>query len=457
MSDVGCSALATEDGCYVGLVIRHWGEARPSVGSTTPWPCCSSRWRDEQGHAGHAAVRASLLDYWPLGRIGRSRVHSPRSTVHGQHGFVIWPPSFLRQSSLVIRHLGEAAFLPPEPRPLRPQGSCCYGRPGAITEASTFGIGDRVAYTAYGYLGHLTKVICPINLVLPYPRPPHVPASVMLSAVAIALLCSGLALALVRRRPYLAVGWFWFLGCLVPVSGLLRLGPQALADRYTYFPSIGLCIAFAWGTADLARAWRWRPVISGLLAAAVLTACVLASHRQTAYWHDSESLYRHGLAVNRHNCVAHNGLGHELFRQGKVDEAIRECEEAVRIDPRYDPAYSNLGRFFAEKRDYAAAITNLETAISLSPRDTKPRNNLGNVFYLQGRFAEAKAQFTEVLRLDPGHTDALNNLGLVCEKLSQPGEAIRSFRHAIALQARLRGRAQQPGLASGNLPQRATP
>ena len=290
-----------------------------------------------------------------------------------------------------------------------------------------------MGYTAYGYLGHLAKVICPVNLVLPYPRPPHVPASMVLSAVAIALLCSGLALALVRRRPYLAVGWFWFLGCLVPVSGLLRLGPQALADRYTYFPSIGLCIAFAWGMADLARAWRWRPVISGLLAAAVLTACVLASHRQTGYWHDSESLYRHGLAVNRDNCVAHNGLGHELFRQGKVDEAIRECEEAVRIDPRYDPAYSNLGRFFAEKRDYPAAITNLETAISLSPRDTKPRNNLGNVFYLQGRFTEAKAQFTEVLRLDPGHTDALNNLGLVCEKLSQPGEAIRSFRRAIEL------------------------
>jgi protein O-mannosyl-transferase len=361
-----------------------------------------------------------LLDYWPLGRFCRleSTVRSPQPTVRGPcSAFVIW-----EKLPFFMLSIASAAT-----------GFLLLRHAGAITEGSAFGIGDRVGYMAYGYLGYLAKVICPINLVLPYPRPPHVPASMVLSALAIGSLGSGLALALVGRRPYLVVGWFWFVGCLLPVSGLVSLGPQALADRYTYFPSIGLCIAFAWGMADLARTWRWRPAISGSLAAALLTACVLASHRQTAYWHDSESLYRHGLAVNGDNCVAHNGLGHELFRQGKVDEAIRECEDAVRIDPRYDPAYSNLGRFFAEKRDYAAAITNLETAISLSPRDTKPRNNLGNVFYLQGRYPEAKAQFTEALRLDPGHTDALNNLGLVCEKLGQPGEAIRSFRQAIAL------------------------
>jgi Flp pilus assembly protein TadD len=137
--------------------------------------------------------------------------------------------------------------------------------------------------------------------------------------------------------------------------------------------------------------------------------------------------------VSRDNYVTHTGLGFELFQQGKVEEAIRECQAAVQIDPRYDPAHSNLGRFFAEKRDYESAIAHFETALRLSPRDSKPRNNLGNVLYLQGRYAEAKVHFAEVLRLDPGHSDAHNNLALTCQKLGQTAEAIAEFRQAIQL------------------------
>jgi tetratricopeptide (TPR) repeat protein len=354
-----------------------------------------------------------LLDYWPLRRF-HALADSPK-------GFSRWQPVWEKVPFFILSLASSAS------------GFLLLRQAGAITETSTFGLWDRMAYTAYGYLGHLGKVVCPVNLVLPYPRPAHVSAMVVIGAATVGVLGSGLALALVRRRPYFAVGWFWFLGCLVPVSGLLRLGPQAMADRYTYLPSVGLCIAFAWSVADLARSYRWRPAVLAWLAAGLLGACVLASNRQASFWHDSERLYGHALAVNSENCVAHNGLGYELFRQGKVDEAIRECQQAVRIDPRYDPAYSNLGRFFAEKHDYPAAIAQLETALRLSPRDTKSHNNLGNVLYLQGRHMEAKRQFAEVLRLDPGHTDALNNLGLVNQKLGQPDDAVPCFRKAIEL------------------------
>jgi Flp pilus assembly protein TadD len=354
-----------------------------------------------------------LLDYWPLGRL-----HLP---LRKAQPLAAWRPLWEKAPFFALSTASAVT------------GFLVLRHAGAITEASTFRLGDRLAYTAYGYLGHLSKVVCPVNLVLPYPRPAQVPASLIIAAAAIFALVSCWALALRKRRPYIAVGWFWFIGCLLPVSGLLRLGPQAMADRYTYFPSIGLFIILAWGTADLARFRHWRPALIGFLAAAVLTACVLASNRQVGYWHDSERLYRHGLSVNSENCVAHNGLGFELFRQGKVDEAIWECQEAARIDPCYDPAYSNLGRFFAEKKDYASAIAACETALKLSPRDTKPRNNLGNVLYIQGRYADAKGQFAEVLRLDPGHTDALNGMGLACQKLGQTGEAIVYFRNAIKL------------------------
>jgi tetratricopeptide (TPR) repeat protein len=376
-----------------------------------------------------------LLDYWPLGRMKKgecrmknagpgTRFPAPRRGSRWSSPFILHPSSFILLEKAPFFILGIASAV---------SGFLLLRHAGAITEASTFSVWDRVAYTAYGYLGHLRILVFPVNLVFPYPRPAQVPAKVILLAAVLIVLVSCWALALLRRRPYVAVGWFWFLGCLVPVSGLLRLGPQALADRYTYFPSIGLFIAVTWGVADIARNRRWRQAAVGLLAAVVLTACVLASRRQAQYWHDSERLYRHDLAVNSENCVAHNGLGYELFRQGKVDEAIRECQAAVRIDPRYDPGYSNLGRFFAEKKDYASAIAQLETALRLSPHDTKPRNNLGNVLYIQGRYAEAKEHFTEVLRFDPGHTDALNNLGLTCQKLGQPGEAIPCFRKAIKL------------------------
>jgi len=450
-----------------------------------------------------------LLDYWPLGRMQgaaggmdtsgavgiqrkgakerrRKAEQTPSSgagiandTVtaaamdSGVQNLCAFAPLRLCVKSLLHRFgfsPRQAAFCTLEKAPFFALGVACAAagflllrHAGAITETASSGIRERMAYTVYGYAGHLGKLAWPVDLVLPYPRPHHVPGLLVLGGGAGLVLVSGWALVLLKRRPYLAVGWFWFLGCLVPVSGLLRLGPQALADRYTYFPSVGLFIALSWGVAELVGAPRlgsgWvgtprrgvrvqRPADAsasrpyqramlgpglGIAAFCVLVLCVVASNRQAAYWRDSETLYRHGLAVNSNNYVDHSGLGHALFRQGKLDEAIRECQEAVRIQPDYDPAYSNLGLFYAEKKDYASAIRNLEEAVRLSPRDTKPRNNLGNVFYLQGRYAEAHEQFAEVLRIDPGHTDALNNRGLVCQKLGQPAEAILSYRRAIEL------------------------
>ena len=360
-----------------------------------------------------------LLDYWPLGRLRLSTINTPPSTTAQPStlGRLVWEKAPFFAMSVASTILG---FM-------------LLRHAGATREVPGFGVWDRLALTAHGYLGCLSKLVCPVNLILPYLRPTRVPAEeVLLVATLIALGSLG-AVVLLKRRPYVAVGWLWFLGALLPVSGIFRLGPQALADRYTYFPSIGFFLVLTWGLADIAHHWRWRPAAAGCLAATVLTACALASNRQAGYWRNNERLYRHTLAVNRDNYVAHNGLGFELFQQGKVDEAIRECQMAVQIEPRYDPAHSNLGRFFAEKKDYASAIAHFETALNLSPRDSKPRNNLGNVLFVQGRYAEAMAQFAEVVRLDPGHAEAHNNLGLTCQKLGQTAEAIAQFRQAIQL------------------------
>jgi Flp pilus assembly protein TadD len=354
-----------------------------------------------------------LLDLWPLRRFQLSTRNFQPS--------ILW--RLVREKAPFFA-MGAASTV---------LGFALLRHAGAIGELPRFGIWDRLSHAAYGYLGCFSKIVWPVNLVIAYPRPAQVPAGDVLLAVTLIALSSLGALVLLKRRPYVAVGWLWFLGALLPVSGLFRLGPQAFADRYTYFPSIGFFIAVSWGLTDIARRWRWRPAATGCLAAAVLATCVLASRHQAGYWRNSERLYRHALAVSRDNYVTHTGLGFELFQQGKVEEAIRECQAAVQIDPRYDPAHSNLGRFFAEKRDYESAIAHFETALRLSPRDSKPRNNLGNVLYLQGRYAEAKVHFAEVLRLDPGHSDAHNNLALTCQKLGQTAEAIAEFRQAIQL------------------------
>jgi tetratricopeptide (TPR) repeat protein len=354
-----------------------------------------------------------LLDYWPLRRFQLATLRSQPSHLRR----LVWEKAPFLAMSAASTVLGFSLLR----------------HAGAIAEAPASGVWDRLANTGYGYLGYLSKMVWPVNLVLPYPRPAQVSAGELLLIATIIAMGSIGALLLLRRRPYVAVGWFWFLGGLLPVSGVFRLGPQAMADSYTYFPCIGFFIALTWSLADAVGQWRWRPAAGGCLAAAVLTACILATNRQLAYWRDSERLFQHALAASRGNYAAHTGLSFELFKQGKVDEAIKECKTAVQLDPRYDPAHSALGRYFAEKKDYESAIAHCETAIKLHPGDLKARNNLGNVLFLEGRYAVAKTQFAEVLRLDPNHTDAHNNLALTCQKLDQTAEAIAQFRQAIQL------------------------
>jgi len=283
-----------------------------------------------------------------------------------------------------------------------------------------------VAYTAYGYLGHLSKIVCPVNLILPYPRPIQTPAGAILPGAVLIAFGSGWALALMQRCPYVTVGWFWFMGCLLPVCGLFRLGPQALADRYTYFPSIGLFIALTWGIAEIARRWRWRwrPPTIGILAGVALTACVLATNRQLSYWHDSERLYRHALQVNRENCAAHNGLGFELFQQGKVDEAIVCFSEALRLNPDYGEAHGNLGIALMRQGKLSEGAAHLSAALRLNPNNPEAHYNLGLALLELNHPRDAADQFAEALRLNPDAAGPHYHLAIALIRQEKTKEAL---------------------------------
>ena len=209
------------------------------------------------------------------------------------------------------------------------------------------------AVVSYGrYLG---KLFYPDGLCAFYPHPGWWPAGFVLAA---ALLLAGVSLVAVcarRRCPFLFTGWFWFLGTLAPVIGIVQVGEQSMADRYSYIPSIGVFILVTWGAWELARRWNHRVIASSAAAASAIAVCAILTHRQTGFWHDGETLFRRAIAVTVDNAFAHDSLGTTLATKGFLDGAIVEYHEALK----------------------------------LRPEDTSALNNLGTALMLQGRYAEA--------------------------------------------------------------------
>jgi tetratricopeptide (TPR) repeat protein len=213
-----------------------------------------------------------------------------------------------------------------------------------------------------------------------------------------------------RRRPYLAVGWFWFCGTLLPVIGLVQVGLQARADRYSYLPFIGLFVALTWGVSDLAAGWRHRRAVLGGGAAVVIVACMTLTFHQVRLWKNTEILFQHALAVTTDNALAHQNLGAALAGQGKFEAAWPHFVEALRIWPDYPEAQSNLGYLLVEKGHWADAVRLFRAALKLRPRMAQTHYLLGRALSALGNRPESIAEFKTTLQLNPTHTLAMENL-----------------------------------------------
>jgi tetratricopeptide (TPR) repeat protein len=255
-----------------------------------------------------------------------------------------------------------------------------------------------------------------------------------------ALLLAGITLAVVRvyrACPYLAVEWFWYVGTLVPVIGLVQVGAQARADRYMYIPMAGLGIMLAWALADLAARWPRAKGAMAVSAAAACLALAMATWQQIPYWQNSETLFRHAIAVTEHNHLAHNNLGNALsLMPGRLPEAISEYEEALRLGPDYAEAHNNLAAALLQTPGRRAdAIAHLEAALRLDPDYAEARNNLGNALAeTPGRLPDAIAQYEAALRLRPAYEEAHSNLGSALARLpDRRPEAIAQFEAALRI------------------------
>jgi Flp pilus assembly protein TadD len=253
--------------------------------------------------------------------------------------------------------------------------------------------------------------------------------------IALALLVlTVLVLRSLRRRPYLASGWLWFLGTLVPVIGLVQVGSQALADRYAYLPTIGLYVLVAWGVRDLlARAGKGArgAVFAG--AVVVLVALALTTRAQIAHWRDSEALWRRAVAVTRNNYVAHNALGLALQRSGQLDEAEAQFQAALGVKINYLQAHVNLARLLAQRGDVDGAISQYQRAIFIRPRYAPAHNNLGGLLHNLGRSSEARRHVERALECNPRLPEAHANMAMIALAEGLEEEAARHFRSGFEL------------------------
>jgi tetratricopeptide (TPR) repeat protein len=242
------------------------------------------------------------------------------------------------------------------------------------------------------------------------------------------------AWAVRRRQPYLLVSWLWYVGMLVPVSGIVQVGMQAYADRFTYLPQIGLCLAATWAAADWAGERRLRRMAMAAVAVAVLSMFVVTASRQTSYWRDSITLWTHALACAQDNALTRFTLGDALGQQGRTGEAMAQYREALRLNPDYANAHNNLGLALAQQGQLDQAIVEYREALRTNPDDVDVHNNLGLALARQGRAADAIVEYREALRINPDAIDAHNNLGDSLAHQGKMAEAIAEYREALRIE-----------------------
>jgi Flp pilus assembly protein TadD len=293
--------------------------------------------------------------------------------------------------------------------------------------------GARLENALISYCRYLGKLFWPGNLAVFYPYPDHWPIHQVLLAGGLLADVSVFVFMQQTRRPYLLAGWLWFCGTLVPVIGLVQVGGQSMADRYTYIPSLGLFIVVIWGIYELTRHWHYREMVLGGAGSLVIILCAAATRQQLGYWQDNEALYRHALAVTENNYLAHHNLGIALFNEGQIDEAIGQYREALRLKPDFAQAHYDLGAALAVKGRTAEAVGQFQEALEIKPDYAEAHSNLGIALAKEGQLDQAIGQFQGALRLQPDNAEFHYNLGAAFGMKGRMDEAIVQFQEALRL------------------------
>jgi len=304
---------------------------------------------------------------------------------------------------------------------------------GAVQSLASTPLAARAANAVMAYVLYIADFIWPTGLAFFYPYPARWPMGEVAFAGAALAAMSILVVLAFRARPYLAVGWFWYLGTLAPVIGLIQVGHQQRADRYTYVPLIGISIMVAWAAAEAFQKWpRAQKAFSGV-AIAVCTTWMLITWVSIQYWKNSAALYTHAIAVTDANYLAHMNLGVDLVAQGRYQEGMRELNTSLEENQDQTHARNSLGvaLYMVGRKD--EAIDQFTQSIRLLPTDAEPHVNLGNALLDMGRIDEAMREFNTGVRLDPGMANAYYGLGCVLVKQNRAAEAVPYFAETLKI------------------------
>ena len=321
-----------------------------------------------------------LMDYWPLGRLqlllpeNKTPLKSTRL-----------PLFRLILEKIPLFGLAAAVSV-----------VAIFSQGDAVQPATAFPPGLRIGNALVSYVLYIKKMFWPADLSIFYPFPQTIPLWQIAGSGLLLFTISVLFLKMVQKRPYAAVGWFWYLGTLVPVIGLIQIGNQSMADRYTYIPLIGLFIIIVWGIPDLFGQWRYRKHALAVLAGLLLSVLSVCTWLQVRHWKDSTALFGHAIDVTDNNWMALNHLGFSLVQKGRGQEAIRHFSEAVRVKPDFAEAHINLA----------------------------------NTLVLGGRLEEAKKHFSEALEIKPDLADAHMGLGVIWARQGDLDKAVHHFTEA---------------------------
>jgi tetratricopeptide (TPR) repeat protein len=370
-----------------------------------------------------------LLDYWPLDRL--QLVHSHRQNEPPSNGY--FEPG--RKRSLAFRLVLEkvpffalatiAIYLT-----FRSNQAL-----GSVVITGSAPLSLRIGNGLVSYMAYMGKMIWPCNLAIFYPPPETISWWQVAGSGLFLILVSLVAIRSMGTRPYLATGWFWYLGTLVPVIGIVQVGLwPAMADRFAYVPLIGLFIMIAWGVPDLLAKWRYRQAIIAVATGLLLATLIIVTRAQLQHWKNSVTLFQHTLKVTSKNTIVHNNLGTALFERGKMQEAIFHYNKAMELNPNSPKIHSNLGNALAEQGKNREAIYHHNKAMELDPNSPKIRGNLGVALARQGRLDEAIIQFEKALGLKPDYAEAHNNLANTLARQGRVQEAISHYSEAVRIE-----------------------
>ncbi len=353
-----------------------------------------------------------LLDYWPLERFtfdNTQRRHILKLVIEKIPLFILTAASCV--ITFWVEHRG-----------------------GAVSDIEAIPLDIRLANAVIAYVAYLGKIFVPINLAPFYPL---LFSSVTLAKVilsgAVLLVVTAAVIVPIRKYKYPAVGWFWYLGTLIPVIGLVQVGSQSMADRYVYVPLIGFSIAFTWGVSDLAAKLKLKKAAVITVSVIILAVLSLLTFRQVGYWKNDMTLFSHTAQVTEDNYLAHAILGNELADEEKYNEAAVHFDKALQIKPRYLEALNNIGFALVRRGDAEDAIPFLEAALEIDPNDTKANYNLANALQYLGRTEESISHYEKAVQFNPYFAEGRNNFGYALFLLDRYDEAHKQYVSSIEL------------------------